>query len=209
MGVHAGALMRLRHQKGFKNFFIIIVDNCDIHRVFHLIALKLYCPSHCALSPALSKETPWRTEIRNTTWVLGWIHADMGIRSTYAPNLQQMSSERLFGVYSFPANKVMHKKFNPQAILEVFLHTGLNTHLFLQVNMQDISTDLGCIVRAAQCKVKSIKSIDNPSQQGDSACGLKSSTFWINSCNIYPLTHTWLSLCGQHSGTQQRFVHTQ
>lgn len=114
----------------------------------------------------------------------------MGIRSTYAPNLQQMSSEYLFEVYSFPANKVLCKRFNPQVILEVFFHTGLNAHLFLQVNMQDITT------AAAQCKVKSI---DNPSQQGDSACGLKSSTFWINSCNIYPLTHTWLPLCGQHN----------
>lgn len=57
--------------KGFKNFFVIIVDNCDIHRVFHLIALKSYCLSHWELSPALSKEIPWRTEIRNTTWVLG------------------------------------------------------------------------------------------------------------------------------------------
>lgn len=124
MGVHAGALMQLRHQKGFKNFFVIIVDNCDIHRVFHLIALKSYCLSHWELSPALSKEIPWRTEIRNTTWVLGWIHADMGTRSTYAPNLQQMSSEHLFEVYSFPANKVLRKKFNPQVILETFFHTG-------------------------------------------------------------------------------------
>lgn len=75
-------------------------------------------------------------------------------------------------------------------------------HLFLQVNMQDITTELGCIVRAAQCKVKSIKSIDNPSQQGDSACGLKSSTFWINSCNICPLTHTWCvgNTVGPNSG---------
>lgn len=81
----------------------------------------------------------------------------MGIRPTYAPNLQQMSSEHLFEVYSFPANKVLCKKFNPQVILEVFLHTGLNANVFLQVNMQDITTDLGCIVRAAQCKVKSIK----------------------------------------------------
>lgn len=141
-----------RHQKGFKNFFVIIVDNCDIHRVFHLIALKSYCLSHWELSPALSKEIPWRTEIRNTTWVLGWIHADMGTRSTYAPNLQQMSSEHLFEVYSFPANKVLHK-----SSWKYFFTLDTLDHLFLQVNMQDITTELGCIVRAAQCKVKSIK----------------------------------------------------